>query len=277
MKLLFCLAIFCITTNALTKEILPSKYDLNASNLNFQGTSRKFKYEITASTLSNNATEIFDLTNIEGIFDDQKQKIYIYSDYGKFDQKNEILTLHQKVRVIREGYILTSNYARLELNTSKLYLKENVHLKLEQGNFRAEECTIFNDFKDAKCRYNIQAHMFSETTNNKVLITSKTLDIKDEGKIFKFLDDVKGLSKKYILHTNNLNLYITSYQGQQKIDKAFIRSPFKLISRQNPEDFMTGYSADYDGKNQLLRAKKHVKIHRNNNLIITDIFEVQIK
>lgn len=277
MKLLFCLAIFCITTNALTKEISPSRYDLKASNLNFQGTSRKFKYEITAATLSNNATEIFDLTNIEGIFDDQKQKIYIYSDYGKFDQKNEILTLHQKVRVIREGHTLTSNYARLELNTNKLYLKENVRLDLEQGNFKAEECTIFNDFKDAKCQYNIQAHMFSKTTNNKVLITSKSLDIKDEGKIFKFLDDVKGVSTKYILHTSKLNLYITAHQGQQKIDKAFIPSPFELISSGKTENFITGYSADYDAKNQLLRAKKHVKIHRNNNLIVADIFEVQIK
>lgn len=277
MRLLFCLAIFCITTNALTKEILPSKYDLNASNLNFQGTSRKFKYEITASTLSNNATEIFDLTNIEGVFDDHKQKIFVYSDYGKFDQKNEILTLHQKVRVLREGHVFTSNYARLELNTGKLYLKENVHLNLEQGNLKAEECTIFNNFKDAKCHHNIKAHMFSEATNNKVLITSKALDIKDEGKIFKFLEDVKGISKKYTLYTNNLNLYITSHQGQQKVDKAFIPSPFKLISNQETGNFMTGYSADYDGKTQFLRAKKHVKIHRNNNLIVTDIFEVQVK
>lgn len=277
MRRLLYLAIFCITTNTLTKEILPSKYDLNASNINFQGTSRKFKYEIRASTLSNNSTEIFGLTNIEGIFDDQKQKIYIYSDYGNFDQKNKILDLHQKVRIIRGQHVLTSNYARLELSTSKLYLKENVELKLEQGNVKAEECTVLNDFKDAKCLRNIEAHMFSKTHSSKVLITSKKLGIKDEGKIFKFLDDVQGVSTKYILHTNNLNLYINSHQGNQEIDKALILSPFKLTNNQNQSNFMTGCSADYDGKTHLLSAKKNVKIHHNSNLVVTDIFKVQIK
>ncbi|AVP87228.1 hypothetical protein phytr_2720 [Candidatus Phycorickettsia trachydisci] len=277
MKFLFYFVIFFTATSSIAKEILPSKYDLNASNLNFQGTSRKFKYEITASTLSNNATQTFDLTDIEGIFDDQKQKIRIYSDKGQFDQKDEILTLNQKVRVIKEGYILTSDYARMELNTGKLYLEHNVLLKLEQGDFKADTCTVFNDFKDAKCLHNIQAHIISKAKDDDLLITSKALDIKDEGKIFKFIDSVKGVSQKYVLNTNNLNLQIASNQGQQQIDKAFITSPFKIINKDNPDEFMTGYSADYDGNTRLLCAKKHVKIQQNNNLIITDVFKVQIK
>ncbi|WP_158706819.1 LPS export ABC transporter periplasmic protein LptC [Candidatus Phycorickettsia trachydisci] len=274
---MFYFVIFFTATSSIAKEILPSKYDLNASNLNFQGTSRKFKYEITASTLSNNATQTFDLTDIEGIFDDQKQKIRIYSDKGQFDQKDEILTLNQKVRVIKEGYILTSDYARMELNTGKLYLEHNVLLKLEQGDFKADTCTVFNDFKDAKCLHNIQAHIISKAKDDDLLITSKALDIKDEGKIFKFIDSVKGVSQKYVLNTNNLNLQIASNQGQQQIDKAFITSPFKIINKDNPDEFMTGYSADYDGNTRLLCAKKHVKIQQNNNLIITDVFKVQIK
>jgi len=276
-KLFFYLAIFFSTSSTLTKEILPSKYDLNATNLNFQGTSRKFKYEIKASTLSNNATQIFDLTYIEGILDDQKQKIHIFSEEGKFDQKDKILILNQKIRVIKEDYVLNSDYARLELNTGKLYLEQNVHLKLEQGDFQAEKCMIFNDFQDAECQNNIQAYMPSKNLNNKLLITSTALEIKNGGKIFMFINDVKGVSEKYILNTNNLNLHINSHQGQQQIDKAFIPSPFRLVSKDNPDDYITGYSANYNNKTQVLKAKKHVKIHRNNNLIVADTFEIQIK